>query len=97
MIELKVPTNFWDDHRDRCPSDDGDSGLATEISRAGTRVTVRGTRAQIECLRSDAAYYADPETMDECPRYLRASASRTLAAVDAALSSSTPTKTPTAS
>lgn len=76
-----VPAAFWDDHVDRRPIDDGES-MANEISRAGTRVTIEGSAAEIEVLRRDAEYYAG-DNMDECPRHLRESARRTLAALSA--------------
>lgn len=74
-----VPATFWDDHAARWPIDDGES-MAIEVSRAGVRVTIKGSAAEIEVLRRDAEYYAG-DNMDECPRHLRESARRTLAAL----------------
>lgn len=86
MSELQsiwVPALFWDDHKDRCPSDFGDAGICTEMldSRDGRRVLIRGTKEQIECLRSDAAFYCDRDGPDECPVSLKRSAKATLAAI----------------
>ncbi len=79
-MTTKVPAAFWDDHVSRLPIDDGES-MAFEVSRAGSRVTIQGTAAQIEVLRRDAEYYADADSMDECPRFVRESARRTLSAL----------------
>jgi hypothetical protein len=79
---IYVPALFWDDHSERCPCDgDPDFAMASEVRRAGKRVLIEGNAAQIECLRSDAAFYADPSGPDECPRNIINSARATLAAI----------------
>lgn len=80
VMTATVPAAFWDDHVSRLPIDDGES-MAIEVSRARSRVTIQGTAAQIEVLRRDAVYYADADSMDECPRFARESARRTLSAL----------------
>jgi hypothetical protein len=77
-----VPAYFWDDHSDRCPCDgDPEQAMAREVKRSGSRVTIEGTPAQLECLRSDAAYYCDRDGPDECPAGLKRSAAATLRAL----------------
>ena len=80
--QFKVPAKFWDDHCDRLPCD-GDPylAMATEVSRAGARVLIEGNEAQIECLRSDAAYYCHKWGPDECPPCLKQSAAATVKAL----------------
>lgn len=80
-VRLWVPAMFWNDHAERCPSDDGEKGICTEIREAGRRVLIVGTPEQIECLRSDAAFYCDRDGPDECPPGLVRSARATLAAI----------------
>lgn len=80
-----VPSIFWDDHSDRCPCDgDPEEAMAKEVRRAGRRVLVEGTAAQIECLRSDAAFYCDNDGPDEAPASIVRSARATLAAIERA-------------
>jgi hypothetical protein len=79
-----IPAMFWNDHAARAPYDDGDTGPACEW-RGGSRVTVVGTVAELGRLLADAKFYADRESMDECPRRLRESARRTVAALEARL------------
>ena len=82
MLRFKVPAMFWDDHEERGPGDgDPDKAMAREVSRAGRRVLIEGTAAQIECLRSDAKFYADPWGPDELPPGLKASAKATVKAL----------------
>lgn len=76
--QIWVPATFWDDHKDRCPYDD-EHDMPAEVSRSGRRVLIQPTAAGLHGLRSDAAYYADLDNMDECPRHIRSSAARTLA------------------
>lgn len=88
MIRIRVPTQFWLDHADRYPSDEPIGGIARPVSPYrcdAARILIEGTPKQIECLRADAAYYADPESMDELPAGLRRSAARTLEAIRKAL------------
>lgn len=83
-LTLWVPSMFWGDHAERCPSDDGEAGICTELRKSGRRVLIDGTPAQIEALRSDAAFYCHRDGPDECPRGLVSSARATLAAIDKA-------------
>jgi hypothetical protein len=77
-----VPARFWDDHCDRCPCDgDPELAMANEVKRSGRRVTIQGTDAQIECLRSDAKFYSDKWGPDECPAGLKQSAAATVRAL----------------
>lgn len=55
--------------------------MAKEVSRSAKLVTIEGTPAQIEVLRSDAAFYCDRDGPDECPRGLKLSARATLLAI----------------
>lgn len=77
-----VPSYFWHDHEDRCPSDDAENGMADRVREAGNRVLITGTAKQIECLRSDAEYYCDRWGPDEAPQTLKRSAAATLNAID---------------
>jgi hypothetical protein len=81
---LWVPATFWDDHADRCPSDDGSAGLMREDKRRGNRVRVTGSARQLECLRSDAAFYCGVDGPDECPANIKRSARRTLEVINQA-------------
>lgn len=83
--EIWVPATFWDDHRDRCPSDDGEAGIASEIRRVGAKVLIRGSAAQIGCLRSDAEFYTDRLGPDASPTALKRSAAATLKSIKQAL------------
>lgn len=74
--QLLVAATFWDDHCDRCPCDKGDQGLATEIKREGARVRIEGTREQIQCLYSDADFYAGEDAPDMSPIEIVRSARR---------------------
>ena len=81
-LTMMVPASFWLDHCDRCPCDgDPEAAMAREVSTHGSRVMIAGTPAQIEVLRSDAAYYCDRDGPDECPPGLIRSARATLAAI----------------
>ena len=82
-----VAAKFWDDHCDRCPSDDGEEGICHESQRSGRRVLVEGDARQIETLRSDAAFYAEGN-VDDCAQLVR-SAQATLLAITRALGSAT--------
>lgn len=79
QLRLWVPSYFWNDHADRCPSDDGEDGMCIEVRSAGNRTLLAGTPKQIETLRSDAAFYA-AGNVDDCPQLIR-SAKSTLAAI----------------
>lgn len=85
LLRVVVGARFWDDHCDRCPCDGNpEQAMANEVGRTGSRVTVEGTPAQIENLRSDAAFYSDRWGPDECPLSLKRSAAATVAAIDTA-------------
>jgi len=74
-MQFWVPATFWDDHTDRCPCNgDPREAMATEVKRSGNRVLIDGNDRQIDCLRRDAAYYADAEGPDECPTNIKRSA-----------------------
>lgn len=83
FFEFYVPLVFWLDHADRCPSDLGENGLAELARVSGRRAFIRANRVQMAELYADAEFYADPDSMDECPRYLRETAKRTVAALKA--------------
>ena len=55
--------------------------MATELKRSGNRVLIEGTAAQVEVLRSDAAFYADKWGPDELPPGLKRSAVATVKAL----------------
>jgi len=76
---LWVPLMFWQDHKDRCPSDDGDAGICYEERRTSAQALIYGSWSQIECLRSDAEFYAQGN-VDDCAKLVR-SAKATLAAI----------------
>lgn len=82
IVRKWVPAKFWDDHCERCPCD-GDPGdaMAAEVKRAGNRVLIEGTTAQIQVLRSDAEFYADKWGPDELPPGLKRSAIATVKAL----------------
>lgn len=72
---LAVPAAFFDDHAGRALPTPG------VIRRTGARVYVRADDPAIADLRSGAEYYANRDNMDECPRYVRDSAQRTVEAL----------------
>lgn len=76
---LWVPLLFWNDHQERCPSDDGEAGICYEERRTAAQALIYGSWSQIENLRSDARFYADGN-VDDCARLVR-SAKATLAAI----------------
>jgi hypothetical protein len=77
MNMIAVPAKFYDDH--------GERGLPTpeEIRRSGSRVWIRTDDPAIPELLSDARFYADRDGPDYLPPGLKASAARTVAAMDA--------------
>lgn len=86
-LRLWVPAKFWEDHSERCPCDDPETEMATEVREGGNRVLIEGTPKQIETLRSDAEFYA-AGNVDDCAALVR-SARATLAAIAAATGSTT--------
>lgn len=74
----KVPALFWLDHADRCPCDRPEQ-MADEISIQNRIAFVMANAEQLECLRSDAAFYAG-DNVDDC-RSIQRSARATLAAI----------------
>lgn len=75
---VAVPANFWLDHSDRAPYNEGERG-PDPIGRRGRAVLFRADDPGLALLLADAEFYADPAGMDECPRYVRESARRTVA------------------
>lgn len=82
---VAVPGLFWADHEDRAPLNPGEQ-LAEPVGRRGRSVLIRQDDPGLEVLLSDARYYADPESMDDCPPSVRASAQRTVATLERSLS-----------
>jgi hypothetical protein len=78
MRLYRVPADFWYDYADRSPVDRPDQ-MAEFIRPCGRSVYIVATAEQIECLRADAAWYADGN-VDECARLVR-SARATLSAI----------------
>lgn len=79
--QIYVPALFWEDHFERCPCDgDPDLAMAREIRRAGRRMLM-GNAEQIECPRSDAAFYCDGYGPDEAPANIVRSARDKLKAI----------------
>lgn len=67
---LVVPAMYWEDYSERNPVDEP-SQMATEIRRAGNRVTIEATQTQLFYLLSDARFYAEGNTDDTPPSVLR--------------------------
>lgn len=82
IVYCWVPAKFWDDHSERCPTDNGEKGLCVEEKRAGSRVLIYGSAAQYANLRGDAEFYAQGN-VDDCAALVR-SAKATVAALDEA-------------
>ena len=78
-MQIKVPATFALDHLDRCR---GQAGEITLVARKGHSAILEVDAESLDNLRSDARYYADPFGPDMLPPGLRASAKRTLAAID---------------
>lgn len=85
-IQVWVPAYFWSDHADRCPADDAETEMASELRAAGRRVLIEADPRQLETLRSDAAFYCDRYGPDEAPRALVRSARGKLEALRKAAS-----------
>lgn len=75
---VAVPRTFWEDHADRQPLNPGET-LAIPRGLRGRCVLFDTADPGLAPLLSDARYYADPQSMDECPRNIRDSAQRTVA------------------
>ena len=73
-----VPALFWLDHEDRSPCDRPEQ-MAELNYIQHRRAFIFATDEQIECLRSDATFYADGN-VDDCPSLIR-SAKATLVAI----------------
>lgn len=80
---VAVPLAFWLDHADRAPLDPGQR-LAQPVGARGAQVLFSREDPGLQVLFEDARYYADPQSMDECPRTVHESARRTLQALQAA-------------
>lgn len=76
----RVPLLFWLDHADRSPCDRPEQ-MAEEISVQSRVAFIMANDEQIECLRSDAAFYCDRWGPDECPSSIKRSARATLEAI----------------
>lgn len=78
-----LPATFWHDHADR------ELPAGVLIKERGRRVQVNCTRAELDEIRSDAAYYSDksggPDWEEGGP--IRRSAAATVRAIDRVLSS----------
>lgn len=78
---ITVPALFWLDHADRAPYDAGQVGpVPIHVTR--TRVSFHADDPGLELLMADARFYADPDSMDACPRSIRESARRTVSALE---------------
>lgn len=78
---IAVPATFYQDHYERF----GSANSPESIGRKGRAVLIRTSDPFFRELEADARYYAG-DNMDECPRWLRESAKRTLAAIAKAVS-----------
>jgi hypothetical protein len=74
----RVPALFWLDHSDRCPCDRPEQ-MAEEISIQSRVAFIMANDEQIECLRSDAEFYAG-DNVDDC-KSIQRSARATLKAL----------------
>jgi hypothetical protein len=79
-VTVRVPLAFWTDHQERMNPVD----TCREIRCSSRQATIEGSLAQIEFLRADAAFYADPDALD-AGAGLRRSAAATVRAIKAAL------------
>lgn len=70
VLQLTVPATYWEDYSERCPDDQVDQ-MATEIRRAGHRVTIEVNAVQLQYLQGDADFYAQGNTDDTPPAVLR--------------------------
>lgn len=72
MAQLTVPARYWDDYSERSPVD-SPAQLATEVRRAGNRVTIEANAEQLRYLKGDADFYAQGNTDDTPAAVLRGS------------------------
>lgn len=70
MVRLTIPATYWDDYSERSPVDEP-SQMATEVGRAGSRVTIEANEAQLKYLKGDADFYAGGNTDDSPPAVVR--------------------------
>lgn len=70
MAKLTVPARYWDDYSERSPVD-SPAQLATEVRRAGSRVTIEANAEQLQYLKGDADFYAQGNTDDTPAAVLR--------------------------
>jgi hypothetical protein len=70
LAHLTIPATYWDDYSDRSPVDEP-SQMATEVKRAGNRVTIDANAIQLEYLQGDADFYAQGNTDDSPVAVLR--------------------------
>jgi hypothetical protein len=75
-----VPLTFWRDHAARQPYEDQQAG-PTPLHYSGQRVAFSARDPGLPFLLADARYYAKGSNMDECPRHVRESAKRAVAAL----------------
>lgn len=83
MPLIAVSRTFWLDHVDREPLDPGQV-LCTPAGQRGACVLLSVDDPGLAPLLSDARYYADLQSMDECPRPLRRAAQAVVAAIESA-------------
>lgn len=74
----RVPALFWLDHADRSPCDRPEQ-MAEEVCIQSRLALIMANAEQLECLRSDAEFYAG-DNVDDC-RSIQRSARATLAAI----------------
>jgi hypothetical protein len=74
----RVPALFWLDHADRSPCDRPEQ-IADEVCIQNRIALIMANDEQIECLRSDAAFYAG-DNVDDC-KSIQRSARATLDAI----------------
>lgn len=70
MVRLTIPATYWDDYSERMAVDEP-SQMASEIRRAGNRVTIEADSIQLKYLHSDAEFYAGDNTDDTPAAVLR--------------------------
>lgn len=76
MRLIRLPAHFYRDHEER------DLPTPCAVRRTRRHVHVSADDPHLAELRSDAAYYADPNGPDGCGQGLATSARATLRAID---------------